>query len=329
MSRDRNDGKHGKFHLVGEVYPELIVMDSLTSTYLTGHYSENLFNANHEIIQKIKADSRGIDFNQYDCYINGTDQYGEDGQIDMIIIWYRFFCDYYIDGCNVSMAALGGSSIWKDSLGQAITLGGKKIGSRSGITLCGEVTLKGTKTLAHEYGHYFFGSRHYPLLGKYAVMGGCQTMHGYERERLGWIDPIILNTTRKDLKITDAILTGVVYKIPADEAGKKYFYLENRQRSTYWDKIVGDGDDGCDHDQWRIIPETGLLITYLNKFRISVIKPDSVNRIPFKTGQTFPLDIKANSYSHDNQDTGFYIENIREVGEDLQDIIVDVKFSSY
>ena len=227
--------------------------------------------------------------------------------------------------CNVSIATLGGPSIWKDSSDQNMILGGKKIGSNSGITLSGQITLKCVKTLAHEYGHYFFGPRHFNSLGKYSSMGGTQTMHAYEREKLGWIKPIILDKAWKDLVITDAILTSRIYRIPLDDSEKEYVYLENRQRSTYWDKIISDGDDECDLDKWRIFPETGLLITHVKGWKMDVQKPDQVNRIPYKSGQKFSLTKNPDSDSPENDKRTIQIKNIREVGEGIQDIIVDIE----
>jgi len=51
MSRDQGDGEHGKFHLIGEVYPELVIPPHPRSYYPSGPSA--LKQVNHDVIQYI------------------------------------------------------------------------------------------------------------------------------------------------------------------------------------------------------------------------------------------------------------------------------------
>jgi M6 family metalloprotease-like protein len=109
------------------------------------------------------------------------------------------------------------------------------------------------QVMSHEIGHWLLGGAHpysysvglyapWAVLGLQFSAGTC--MNTYERERLGWINPTIVDTV--NCALADYITTGVAYKYhPPNGAANEYLYFENHQRiSVYDDATVNSNDKG-------------------------------------------------------------------------------------
>ncbi len=327
MSRDKDDGDHGKFHLIGDLYPDLYVPDSSGSWYKNlNNHGENdaLIPVHKEIIQHIDSDPQDIDLDSYDLYTNGTTTTDADGIFDMIIIIYRFH-----------LAKYSGESTLRGGSYSGITLGGLSINSgfNSGSGIHGSaITLDNAiQLMAHEYGHRLFGGGHHTYVGFFGVMDGCDgsgSMSAYERETLDWIDPTEIDGDTLNLRLTEAITTSDIYKIAI--TANEYFLLENRQRVFYTDAFEGDGDN-TDY----VLPGTGLMISHIDRNASAEIlferadgsDPTDIcggkSSDPFKPGNKiqFTQWTKPNSDKRSGNNTSIAITNIRQ---DSLDIIVDI-----
>lgn len=337
MSRDRFDGTHGKFHLIGQAYPQLVILDHPRNWYqnLNNHTFANEWIAvNREILTKVGNNPLGIDLTAYDDYTNGTTNRTPDGKFDMVIIAFRF----HFGGFN-GTSRLDGLSTTGPTSFDSLQIGGKDIdgGFESGSGLITNVVdLKQFPTLAaHEYGHRILGAGHFDYAGSFALMGSnvpSMSMCAYERELAGWISPqVITADLTTNLTITEAVTSAQIFKllIPNGE----YFLFENRQRTFWADLFQGDGNDGCDFQ----LPGTGLMIAHIapNQSKRDQLWWERANggtpisfglgseSDPFKPGNKIQFTpwTRPNSDTRNSVYTGIAITNIQTSGND---IIVDI-----
>jgi len=179
----------GKFFLYGDVYPEVVIPDQEQSKY------KSIMEVNDEIIKRIDY---AVDFSKYDNWSknkNGKYVNEPDGKVDVLFLVYRDFENRLF--FNNGWTGIAHLYLTKDILtndGVKITSGrldnGSGIQSRGGKN--GYTYMK--YVLAHEFGHFLFGSGHIENVTNLALMTGgpvwnaSRGMHSWERERLDWIN---------------------------------------------------------------------------------------------------------------------------------------------
>ncbi len=266
MSRDRNDGTHGDFHLVGEVYPELVVPVHSRSWYenLANHsFSNEWIAVNREILTFVDNNPEGIDLSSFDDYKNGTTIRQSDGKFDMIILAFRFHFQPGFSGIsNLDGVSNSSSTNFGSFQVDGLNIDGS-FQKGSGV-ITNTVDHKGFVLLiAHEYAHRFYGFKggfHFNNIGNWGLMdngGAGQSMSAYERELLGWISPRTILGDSINLVLTESITTSDIYKVAIQNG--EYFLIENRQRTFWADQDQSDGNDNCD----KQLPGTGLLISHI------------------------------------------------------------------
>ncbi|KAA3655899.1 MAG: hypothetical protein DWQ10_16610 [Calditrichaeota bacterium] len=229
----------GKLHFIGDLFPKLYLTPRPKSFY-EGKNKRGRGYLSAQIIDWL--DQNGVDFSRYDN--------DNDGDVDFILFLYRHWKhETFTPGEKYEgISGLGfRKPIIKDD---------KKILGRfpgSGTMQRGNYTKATSRSIVtHEMSHYFFGGGHYAYIGEFGIHDGnafCYAMSGYEREKLGWIEPIEISTNTT-ISIPDALTSHVYYKIRIPDT-PNYYLLENRQRNSVFEK--GDCVEGA-------LPAQGLLI---------------------------------------------------------------------
>lgn len=239
-------GSNGKFWLIGDVYPELVVTDSVYSYYSPPN--RRIGHAVKEIIDKVSPNVNWADYDKFDpCDINSNGNRREpDGQVDFIFVLFRFNVSEVTDPDfqgkgYIGIADLGGRlQTFGDS--SVIVRQGKKIsahwpGSGCIVEMHHKWYLGPAK---HEFAfHYAFGFDVPNGLGSHNIQGGGLAS-AKDREELGWnfgnIYQPVSNTTNINLR--DYVTTGDHIKISRN--GKTY-YIENRRRLNYYSSPMFHG----------------------------------------------------------------------------------------
>jgi hypothetical protein len=235
---------------------------SVTAKQSRNWYLKNNFQRGDIHTEIIKELDLSMDFAEFDRwnYISNYKQREEpDGRIDMIIfIWRNIVKDFQADSALIYQTRLN----FTDGFGSIGTGKNFNIDNEtrevfvtdfgSGVTLFdyaedyiygdGKRTRKG---VVHEIGHYFLGHNdHHSGFGFWAMLSSwgikSMTANSFERDRLGWIDLIEIKNTAgyvlRNAKLPDYITSGVAYVFKIDSASGEYFYIENHQNISYWEK---------------------------------------------------------------------------------------------
>ncbi|NCS88187.1 MAG: hypothetical protein AUK34_12135 [Ignavibacteria bacterium CG2_30_36_16] len=244
----------GNFDIIGDIYPEVIRINSEAYYRTNGKYFQD---CNLEVLNRI--DDGTIDFRQYDNWrfnsATGAFESNEgDGDriLDMMYIIYRnpindnlwFTTTWYDD--FTAIAILGDDMDYTTM--DNIKIGGHYIGhNASGITVRQGASYSSypdfmTKVLSHELGHYLFGSDHTTFGG---IMGNNSaghtgTLSGYERERLGYVSYTVAYQNNFTTVLGDYVTEGDVLQIPIPSTND-YFLVENHQRLNRYDQIARGG----------------------------------------------------------------------------------------
>ena len=247
------------FKIIGDCYS--VVTPNTRQQYVNMGYK--YWDINRQIIELL---DEYVEFDEYDKWNKigaYSQEWGIDGEVDMIIMIYRNIEKDYPNTYANSLyfpfdgeASLGGSEIIM------VDEGNKRVDMRnlngegvSGITTaCGNNGLNFVKNvIIHELGHHLFGGMEYhQKVGGWGMMGthGCrsQVINAFERHRLGWITvkQYDYNPTF-NITLNDFITTGdaLRIKIPGSNNPTQYYYLENHQKISPLDFIdptqVGQG----------------------------------------------------------------------------------------
>lgn len=159
----------------------------LTAEILTG-INQNVNYANYDNWDPEDYDSDGI-------------KNEPDGKVDFIAICFRFANTLQLDGSGYAgIAGLTGFRQNFGSYGDQLVLDGKIIlasnllgGLSSGTFQSNIISLdQSLHIMAHELGHYLFGTIHYEGVGNHGLMDGQGTgvMSSFERIRMNWLQPI-------------------------------------------------------------------------------------------------------------------------------------------
>ena len=219
LSQYFDDMSNNTFHIIGDVYPYLVI-----TNYDETNYS-SIGAVNYEVLTKIDPD---VDFSKYDN-LNGN-SWGSDGKVDFIYIIYRNskILFNYTGIAHLSLSP----TTYTTNDGVAIIDGGyigsgvQQRGGLNGATYTKFIS-------AHELGHYLFGGGHIDFISNLGLMTGKpfwnddRGMISWERHKLGWVS-YIDKTSDSEFWVSDYFSTDKVFRIPI--SSKEYYLIENRQK---------------------------------------------------------------------------------------------------
>ncbi|MCC6550924.1 MAG: hypothetical protein IT279_12740 [Ignavibacteriaceae bacterium] len=247
------DGNLGAFQVIGDVI-------YITTNYPETHYFGNLYAVNEEIFDRLDD---VVDYSDYDNwtfvkrgeYFNHD--YAPDGIVDHIFVFHRNF-----HGGN----QYGGYS--HIDVSNKLTNDNISITSSSGSTHFNYKNMNCPDAAfgpGHEYGHYLFGGTqvtghidgrdwqawknwtynnnlngwtNYGRVNPFTLMctGSTGYMSAYEKYRLGWLNPTIIETNTSYINLEDTHVKSKAILIPleyyAGSSNLKQYYL-NRKLSLY------------------------------------------------------------------------------------------------
>jgi M6 family metalloprotease-like protein len=249
---------NGLYDVIGDV---VFYQPQHNQNYYSIVSGKHLGYLTEEILTAIDQAPYNINFADYDN--------NSDGYVDMIQICFRFANIYDLDGDGYQ--GIAGLTGHRGTFGSGTTLflDGKFISAAklgSGTFQSGVTDLHGgLPVILHEFGHYLFGEsfageshlkgiRHFGLMDS---GGGSSLMNAYERDILGWIDPVDIESETLDISLTDAFNNGNIYKIKILNSNPvQYYYLEKRQGSNYYENSWKSYNGGP-----LMSPGAGLLIS--------------------------------------------------------------------
>jgi M6 family metalloprotease-like protein len=240
----------GRYHVIGDVYPELITTPLTAVEY--AQQGKLYGDVNRDVLTKAAANGN---FRAYDRWstttMNGRLYTYEvsDGVVEMVFVLYR----------NIPSGTFGATTL-RRALGydwSAIAMLGftSPVASADGVVIKGSFPGSGVTVinamhmpypklvsiLAHEYGHYLFEVHHFETRGGLGLMGGSgPAMNAYERARLGWITLIDVYADRM-IELDDYVTTGQAARVIV--SSDEFFLVENRQRLSIYDGLGRDGED--------------------------------------------------------------------------------------
>jgi M6 family metalloprotease-like protein len=238
-----------KFHLTGKC------VSVITEHPRDWYASKNLtrYDIHKEILQN-QLDPK-MDFAEFDNWSGGNYklQNSPDGIIDLIIfIWRNVDMDFQADqkGKISNKLSFG----WFGDLGfgakYTVDNGKETVLSNHGATITNYFFKDPFRFTIHEIGHYLLGGNEYHNgHGFWAMESGYEVrsymINAYERYRLKWIDSTqLIRLTPKDKPVTidlpDFITTGKAVRIQIPDKPDQFFYLENHQKISRWDKCSPD-----------------------------------------------------------------------------------------
>lgn len=237
MTAYSRDASGGKFHVIGDVYPDLYIYENNSSYYR----SDSQKRMGYAVKEALLNLDKYIDYSEYDNYDpldynNNKDLREPDGYVDFVIVVNRFHLG--IDPYSYSgIAALGG---WDYRFGYDNGNPVYEIGTDDGVSIKAgypgsgaisqQLTPWGYSTHMHELGHYLWGGHR--SLGWWNLMNtnGNSFVSADEKETLGWEGTIHTPSTNTTYNLADYGTTGDFIKF---SRGGKTYYLEYRKRVNY------------------------------------------------------------------------------------------------
>lgn len=142
---------------------------------------------------------------------------------------------------------LGGSQFTVDNGLRTVKTGFWPSGTTpggSGASLCDWFIENMFRFCIHEYGHYLQGGNDQHVgHGFWGLLSGWGiknfVANSFERYRLGWINLNTVqaspNQTIQNATLPDFVTSGVAYRLVCNEATKEYLYIENHQKTSFWE----------------------------------------------------------------------------------------------
>ncbi len=255
----------GQMRLEGHVYPELYFAEpGLSPPELT-----------RAIVAQINANPHGLDFSQFDRYINGTNTYGPDldldgepdgdGVFDMLIIVDRWGGSFLGFGHDYTYdASYDPNDDHFDP--NPIYLGGLRVKDNhrygSGM-FATAVTRSGMASIVgHEMGHaqigcHDFGARLHIM----SYRRPSRSMSAPERIMLDWVTPRVLDVndfSRRQESLIPSIYSYEALQLTNGTPGRGDVIAEARTWSSWWDGPRPDSDG--DFDDRNYLPDQGLFL---------------------------------------------------------------------
>lgn len=285
-----HDQSYGKFSLTFDVVGPM----TLANDY--GYYGRNIdivagadANPREMVIEACRYADDFVDFKDYD--------WDGDGEVDQVFIVYAGYGEH---------SGAPGNTIWphESSLGsQSITLDGVRINtyacSSEFIGNSGK-TLSGIGTACHEFSHCLgfpdlydtdysggFGMRYWDVMdsGSYSGLNGTGEIpygySAYEKWQAGWLAPVEINETTKDLHLGNLGDTPSAYILYNEGNRNEFFILENHQANKWYSCL---SNHRAQH---------GLMVTHID-YSAQAWMTNTVNQYP--NHQRFTIVPADNSY---------------------------------
>ncbi len=229
---------------------------SVTTQHTRNYYIGNSLNRgdiHEEILTDLDATKDFADFDNWDYVSEFNHNDVPDGIIDMIVfVWRNIAADRSnpeqdkVDlNFTHSFGSIGGSDFTLD--GGTRTVGTGFGGNESGVTINTYLQADPFRNVIHEFSHYLFGNNDYHngfgfwgMLSAWGVRS--YVANSWERYKLGWMNNTALytienspNQTLVDTTLGDYLDTGTAYRLVIDAANDKYIFIENHQKTNYWE----------------------------------------------------------------------------------------------
>ncbi|MCE1189377.1 MAG: T9SS type A sorting domain-containing protein [Ignavibacteria bacterium] len=172
-----------------------------------------------------------------------------DGVVDYVFfVWRNIAMEYSNDDRDWIMTTLdfywyGSTDIWNVPVDN-----GARIVGDQGCTIPDYFYKDAFRFSIHEFAHDLIGHNNmhnghafWAMLSGYEVRS--YMINAFERYLLGWCNLTTIDTTTQTISnatLTDYITTGNAYRFVIDAATDQYFYVENHQRISNWDKSSSD-----------------------------------------------------------------------------------------
>lgn len=254
----------GSFRVIGKT--RSVVAPHSRQEYRNQRFSRR--DIHRELIEQLDSTLDFAEFDQWDCKGEYNHRQRPDSIVDMlIIIWRNITDDIPAEHGNMrdafgfigDEADLGfGAPIAVDNGERSIQMGfgvHYRGGSAyepagSGITMSKTLTRVGfqsmMQTTIHELGHYLMGGMEYHtgfgcwgMVSTYGIR--MFVPNSFERHRLGWITLRTItadSTTLHGIQLPDYVTTGAAVRYVIDSTTGQYFYIENHQGISHWDRTM-------------------------------------------------------------------------------------------
>lgn len=254
----------GRFHFIGKTR-------SVIAPHTRREYRERGFSRrdiHKELIEQLDSTMDFAEFDQWTTQGEYNHHPQPDSIVDMlIIIWRNITDDIPAQYGNMrdafgfigDEADLGfGAPVVVDSGNRVVNMGfGVNYAGNhtykpagSGITMSKTFTRVAIQSVMqtniHEIGHYLMGGMEYHT--GFGCWGMVSTFgirmfvpNSFERHRLGWItlQSIAADTTSlRSIQLPDYVTTGVAVRFVIDSTTGEYFYVENHQGISAWDRSM-------------------------------------------------------------------------------------------
>lgn len=246
----------GNFIVTGEVFPHLIVMDSLTQTPGTTTYYDNAWSNIASTYQKIRTDYPNYHWSKFD-----RRQLKNSWNVDNAIFSPDGNLDYVFVIDRVQGIWTGRASIPNSSLPVTDPSNGSQYNFRQGHWAASLSTNRGLLLdyFTHEFAHNAHYSPHvcgandldadgiyfYPNMGwgyMSTQLPMFNTANAWDRWFLGWADNTTKTiTTNRIDTLYDFMTTGDAIRIPIPGATGQFLWLENHQKRNSTNSSLQSG----------------------------------------------------------------------------------------
>ncbi|MEO8167725.1 MAG: hypothetical protein ABI623_05715, partial [bacterium] len=257
------ENSYGKFHVIGDVY--YVTTDSTEAYFHRLAYQSGEVAARAaietEAFNKLDASPYNVDFTRYDNWTFGEfNHYATpDNVLDMCWFMIRNLHNDVPSGqsrFDIGWAVLDCNSLTKDGIlikgyeyffpGSGIGMFGNNVYRPLNSSLATVPSYPLVNIVAHEMSHYFFGYNHFGvgvrfpgtssrLVSAMTPYAGGWTGHycSYEKERLEWLTPTVVNSNTGSITLYDMATTfdttvARAIKVPIPDTDQ-YFLIENRR----------------------------------------------------------------------------------------------------
>jgi hypothetical protein len=247
-----------QLHINVDIFPKVMITQLSEIEYSYSYSSKDRYGViNKEVLIAVDQDISFLPYDNWKLKASYNVIPGQDYQVDLVLMIYR--------RSNVGStfnfwgrSDLGFSYLWPVDNGKRNLWGGypetdNNDASSSGVTICKSPGLgaimdeySAVRLLTHEISHKLIGEGHpiynFASLGLLSTTNGGGGMHSFERRILGYIDFILIDSTKNNIiTLKDYMTTGQACLIPVPNTNNQFYILENRQRISIYDEAFSKG----------------------------------------------------------------------------------------
>lgn len=326
--------------------PDFVVVGPVRLSHDADYYGKNVgasidVNVADAIVESCQALDDEIDFSEYD-----TDG---DGYVDNIYFFYA--------GNGEADSPAGNDCIWPHSsyleqgYGIELTLDGKKIdrytcSNELRYEYDGSKIPAGIGTFVHEFGHVLGLADHYDTTYNMFVFdpGVWDTMasgsynnnsntpplySAFERDELGWIDLIDLNTDADSVSLLPNLGdSNKAFRVKVPGYDNEYFIMENRQQQGWDEYLPGHGMLVWHIDMDEMAWEYNMVNSDPQHQRVDIVEADGKANDATLSGDPFPGTANVTEYQlmSWNGDSIMGLADVVEQDDTIRLLIDDTKF---